>query len=84
MGVCSRCHQPRDQFRGSSFFPIFPGIRNLRVGQEMLVIDGDDCNLQLVPDMAGNRLIIGDHQVQFPACGLAFEKTHHAGGLRQV
>ncbi len=67
IGIGVRSHQSRHQLGGRGIAAVLPGIGNDRVGQAMLVIDGDDGQPLLVPDVASERLEVGDHQIDLPS-----------------
>jgi len=64
MGV--RGHQARHEFGGRGVATIFFWVGNCGVGEAVLVIDGNDGEALLVSDVAGERLEVGDDQVDLP------------------
>src|SRR5712671_5899400 len=59
-------HQPRNQFRRSGVAAVLPGIGDDRVGQAMLVVDGNNWQAHPTSDMASERLEVGNHEIDLP------------------
>ena len=65
-GVMSR----RDNLRSGCFFAVFARVGDFRVGEQVLVVDGNDGQTQLVSDVAGHGFEVGDDEIQVPICCL--------------
>ena len=63
-------HESRDNLRSGCLFAVFARVGNFRVGEQVLVVDGNDGQTQLVSDVAGHGFEVGDDKIQVPICCL--------------
>ena len=83
IGVGPGCHQARNEFGGSGFLAVVTRIGDLGVGEQMLVVDGDDRQAEFVSDVAGDGFEVGDDEVEAPVLRFLLKRANAAGGVRE-
>src|SRR5579859_30165 len=82
VGVGAGSHQFGDEFRSRGISAVLPGVGDDRISEAMLVVDGDDRKAAPMPQMAGQRLEVGDDQIGVPFIDEVVETGEALGGLR--